>query len=316
MKKRLMVAVVLAMSFVLGSCTDAEVASQNLSKAADQTTEAPTTTVVETTTTTAAPTTTTAPGPTLDEAGAYYLEIVAPRNCVVTKIDSYAADGMETWEDVQGFLQLFGELAEADVALLDGLTSYDWPESVADTADDLAKAVSGRLPEIEAFSKLSSLEEFLDWEWDTTHEGGEAALLRSKLGLPSNIGDTNDWCEGIEGETPVTTTSEVPASTTTEPEPEYSRSQENAIRKAESYLDFMAFSRTGLIEQLEYEGFDTDEATFAVDYLDVDWNEQAWKKAESYLEFMPFSRSGLIDQLKYDGFTDAEATYAVDKAGL
>lgn len=94
------------------------------------------------------------------------------------------------------------------------------------------------------------------------------------------------------------------------------RSQENAIRKAESYLDFMAFSRTGLIEQLEYEGFDTDEATFAVDYLDVDWNEQAWKRAESYLELMPFSRSGLIDQLKYDGFTDAEATYAVDKAGL
>src|SRR5690606_29902828 len=54
-----MVAAVLAMSFALGSCTDAEVVSQNLSKAADQTTEAPTTTVVETTTTTAAPTTTT-----------------------------------------------------------------------------------------------------------------------------------------------------------------------------------------------------------------------------------------------------------------
>jgi hypothetical protein len=78
----------------------------------------------------------------------------------------------------------------------------------------------------------------------------------------------------------------------------------------------MAFSRSGLIGQLEYEGFTTAEATLAVDYLNVDWNEQAWKSAESYLDFTAFSRSGLIDQLEYEGFTTEQATYGVDKTGL
>lgn len=96
------------------------------------------------------------------------------------------------------------------------------------------------------------------------------------------------------------------------------RSQENAIQSAESYLRHVGgFSRQSLIEQLEYEGFPTDEATFAVDSLDVDWNEQAYESAESYLEHVGgFSRSGLIEQLEYEGFTREQATYAVDKAGL
>lgn len=41
--------------------------------------------------------------------------------------------------------------------------------------------------------------------------------------------------------------------------------QTNAVKKAESYLDYTAFSRSGLIEQLEYEGFSTEDATYAVD---------------------------------------------------
>jgi hypothetical protein len=67
---------------------------------------------------------------------------------------------------------------------------------------------------------------------------------------------------------------------------------------------------------LEYEGFTTADATLAVDYPNVDWNEQAWKSAESYLEFSAFSRSGLIGQLEYEGFTTEQATYGVDKTGL
>jgi host cell surface-exposed lipoprotein len=116
---------------------------------------------------------------------------------------------------------------------------------------------------------------------------------------------------------PATTTTAAPTTTTTTPpEPQFTRSEENAIRSAESYLDYTAFSRSGLIEQLEYEGFNTGEATLAVDYLTVDWNEQAWKSAESYLDYTAFSRSGLIDQLLYEGFTLEQATYGVDKTGL
>ena len=93
-------------------------------------------------------------------------------------------------------------------------------------------------------------------------------------------------------------------------------SQSNARESASSYLDFTAFSRSGLIGQLEYEGFSTADATYAVDSLNVDWNEQAAKSAASYLEFTSFSRSGLIDQLVYEGFTQAQAEYGVSTTGL
>ncbi len=91
-------------------------------------------------------------------------------------------------------------------------------------------------------------------------------------------------------------------------------SQTNAVRKAESYLDFSAFSRSGLIAQLEYEGFSNADATYAVDTVRVDWNEQAAKKAASYLEFSAFSRQGLVDQLLYEGFTPAQAEHGVGTA--
>jgi Host cell surface-exposed lipoprotein len=41
--------------------------------------------------------------------------------------------------------------------------------------------------------------------------------------------------------------------------------QENARRSAESYLDLSGFSRSGLIEQLEYEGFTPAQAAYAAD---------------------------------------------------
>ncbi|WP_170163190.1 Ltp family lipoprotein [Bogoriella caseilytica] len=94
-----------------------------------------------------------------------------------------------------------------------------------------------------------------------------------------------------------------------------SLAQRNAIGSAESYLSFTHFSRSGLISQLEYEDFSTDDATFAVDYIDPDWNEQAAGSAESYLEFTSFSRQGLIDQLLYEGFSQSEAEYGVEAVG-
>ncbi|WP_043470605.1 Ltp family lipoprotein [Arthrobacter sp. Rue61a] len=93
-------------------------------------------------------------------------------------------------------------------------------------------------------------------------------------------------------------------------------SQQNARGKAASYLKFSAFSRTGLIGQLEYNKFSTADATWAVDTMKVDWNEQAAKKAASYLKFSSFSRSGLVDQLIYNGFTPEQAEYGVSTTGL
>ena len=94
------------------------------------------------------------------------------------------------------------------------------------------------------------------------------------------------------------------------------RSQENALATAKNYLSFTAFSRSGLIEQLEYEGFSTEDATFAVDNCGADWFEQAYKSAENYLSFSSFSHSGLVEQLMFEGFTAEEAEYGVTQTGL
>ncbi len=93
-------------------------------------------------------------------------------------------------------------------------------------------------------------------------------------------------------------------------------SQKNAVRKAEQYLRTMPFSKEGLIEQLEYEGFSNADATYAVNKLNVNWNDQAVKKGKQYLNTMPFSKSGLIEQLEFDGFTNAEAAYGVNQLNV
>ncbi|QJY46532.1 Ltp family lipoprotein [Pseudonocardia broussonetiae] len=100
------------------------------------------------------------------------------------------------------------------------------------------------------------------------------------------------------------------------PEPSMTVSQSSAVRKAEDYLSYMGFSRSGLVDQLEFEGFSTADATFAVDSVTVDWMEQAAKKAQSYMDYTGFSRSGLIDQLEFEGFTSEQARYGADSVGL
>ncbi len=85
---------------------------------------------------------------------------------------------------------------------------------------------------------------------------------------------------------------------------------------AKSYLRYGAFSRSGLIEQLEYEGFPYSDAIFGVDHSEANWEQQAVEMAKSYLKFSSFSRSGLIEQLKYEGFTHAQAIYGVDNSGF
>jgi hypothetical protein len=96
--------------------------------------------------------------------------------------------------------------------------------------------------------------------------------------------------------------------------PKLTSAQKNAIDKANNYLSFSPFSRSGLIKQLKFEGFGQKVAAFAVDYIHPDWNVQAEKKAKDYLDQQSFSKSGLINQLKFEGFTPAQATYGANKA--
>ncbi|ACZ23269.1 protein of unknown function (DUF1535) [Sanguibacter keddieii DSM 10542] len=119
-------------------------------------------------------------------------------------------------------------------------------------------------------------------------------------------------------EEPVATVTEEPveaAPPAEAPAPDLSLSQQNAVGSAQSYLDYSAFSRTGLIGQLEFEGFSTDDATFAVDHIAPDWNAQAAESAQSYLDYSAFSRQGLIDQLVFEGFSVTEAEFGVAAVG-
>lgn len=105
------------------------------------------------------------------------------------------------------------------------------------------------------------------------------------------------------------------ANSEAEPAPSETMGQKNAVRKAKDYLNFTAFSYVGLIQQLEFEGFSTEEATYGADQCGADWNEQAALKAQVYLDYTSFSRDGLIEQLLFEGFTSEQAEYGVTAVG-
>lgn len=96
-------------------------------------------------------------------------------------------------------------------------------------------------------------------------------------------------------------------------------SQQQAIEAAQSYLALNSgFSRAGLIGQLTSSagGFGVADATYAVNYLNPDWDAQAVLAAKSYLALGGFSHASLIEQLTSSavGFTLSQATHGADVA--
>ena len=151
---------------------------------------------------------------------------------------------------------------------------------------------------------------------------GAAALgVLIVLGIAASCGGDNE-----NDTTPVTSSSvDAPAKESeTAPAPaeekndDVPREYKNALRSAETYTKMSGFSYDGLYEQLtsEYgEGYPPEAAQYALDNLDVDWNEQALKAAKNYQKVMPMSDDGLFEQLTSsygDGFTPEQAQYAID----
>ena len=94
--------------------------------------------------------------------------------------------------------------------------------------------------------------------------------------------------------------------------------QQNALKKAKTYSDYMHMSKSGIYQQLvsEYgEGFTEEEAQYAMDNLIADWNKNALEKAKSYQKTMSMSKAAIYEQLTSEygeGFTVEEAQYAID----
>lgn len=149
------------------------------------------------------------------------------------------------------------------------------------------------------------------------------AVLLSGCGSDLNVTPTDDSTSSVVahgGDSAMSSPSASPKAITTAQS--MTKSQEQALGAAQDYLKFQAFSKKGLIQQLSSkygDGFSLADATWAVNHLKVNWNQEAYLAGKNYLEFQHFSRSGLIQQLSSsagDQFTKAQATYAVDKLGL
>jgi len=139
---------------------------------------------------------------------------------------------------------------------------------------------------------------------------GLGDFSNSKL---SYVGVVTATTIGVVGGTATTTTTVAPATTTTTTTiSSITVSQSQASRSAASYLRAMGFSRSGLIKQLQYEGFSLSDATYGADAQNANWSAQAVRVGASYLRSSSFSRSGLIRQLEYEGFSYSDAVYGTD----
>ena len=126
------------------------------------------------------------------------------------------------------------------------------------------------------------------------------------------ITEPNSTTSSNDSSSPTTTT---PSTSSNASTPSPTMGEKNALGSARQYLSISAFSYTGLINQLEYEGYSTEEATYAADNCNANWNEQAAKSAKEYLDMSSFSRQELINQLIYEGFTQEQAEYGVTRNG-
>lgn len=101
-----------------------------------------------------------------------------------------------------------------------------------------------------------------------------------------------------------------------EAEDEVPREYKSALSSAKSYSDTMHMSQGAIYNQLtsEFDQFPEDAAQYAIDNLEVDWNENALKSAESYRDTMEMSNAAIYDQLisQFDLFTEEQAQYAID----
>ena len=170
------------------------------------TTLTPTTTAAPTTSTTTTTTTTTIP-PTPEElAAAYYLEAVLPYNCAFELFNLIAADAPGGDSIYEGEFNAFYAAMlpgyemkrDAELAFMNALIDYEWPEDVQDNIDGLTAQASVYASNYEALARTVDFNAWLNLDLDWP-DNGDAAVVRAKLGLPSNINSDVEHCQQIFG---------------------------------------------------------------------------------------------------------------------
>lgn len=326
MKTKKIIAYIMAMLCVasVSGCGEKEVAEEN-STITEITTEAETTatTIIETTTTKL--TTTTINIPKLDDK-AIVEEVsflVSPNwTCTIDSQDIYASGSW--YSDDGGNLNLF-IYKDFEVFGISDIQSFYEDTKSNENYHKFSEIEDVKIDDCDAkvfdFVEKNSNNKFKDI---LILRNDRLILMTIQMTVdkkPSEISYcVDDIIKSISfGEIPVQTTiastepTEPP--TTEAPKEEITFGMKNALSSAKSYLKYMAFSYTGLIEQLEYEDFSHEEAVYGADNCGADWKKQAAKKAQEYIDYTSFSRQGLIDQLLYEGFTQEQAEYGVQAVG-
>lgn len=130
-----------------------------------------------------------------------------------------------------------------------------------------------------------------------------------------NVTTINDITTILECEE---TTLEITDETTEEVADNIPMEYTNALVKAETYNEMMHMSKQAIYNQLisEYgEQFTPEEAQYAIENLDADYNANALEKAKSYSDDMHMSKMAIYEQLiseHGEQFTESEAQYAID----
>lgn len=88
--------------------------------------------------------------------------------------------------------------------------------------------------------------------------------------------------------------------------------QKTAALLARSYLIGSAFSRSGLISQLQSEGYSFETVEAAIDILSIDWQVQAVKRAKLLTQYEDYTLESLQERLLDYDFTTEESEYAAD----
>ncbi|GAB2026912.1 Ltp family lipoprotein [Lactovum odontotermitis] len=93
----------------------------------------------------------------------------------------------------------------------------------------------------------------------------------------------------------------------------------NAVATAQQYQNAHVYlSLLGMIDQLEYEGFSTSDATYGANNAGIDWSKNALESAKIYYFRLGLSKSDTYYQLISvygDQYTTGEAQHAVDSLG-
>ena len=198
---------------------------------------------------------------------------------------------------------LFSSLATAVVARV---TKGSLPSKTSADVTALLTKESAVQNDLRAFEKL----------------GSSASITTSESKIKSDESAQSTAIATLNGDlvTKQKTSSSTSAPATTAPA-KLTQQQQSARGEANQYLSTQAFSKQGLIDQLDSPdggGYSVNDATVAVDSLTVNWNTEAVQAAKEYLKTQPFSCNDLIQQLDSpDGgqFTVAQATYGAHQAG-